>query len=341
MTFAHIDPDHLKLGGYALLILMACITLLWVLRRRRKRSKLSHKELLVHVKSGPSFFTPLPKDLEKWIEACNNAFASEKFLDLCLPHLKEALDHQRHLSLDEFRTILNKHTAIKTISWDEFLSQPPLLVFCLGVNGGGKTTTIAKLLHNLTEEQHISKSKLAVIGTDTFRAAAMDQLVQKLKHTDVDVIIPNQAVPKPTTALFQGLEIACNQGKEVILVDTSGRLHTNKNLQLELQSLISKGRTWFSDFKNVSTSLKTLLICDTTHGQSLNAQIEGFSAVHPIDAVFWSKWDCVPHKTALWELMTTCPIPSLSLGIGENANDYKYLNIPELIVDMVPHENIE
>lgn len=207
---------------------------------------------------------------------------------------------------------------LSMVSLSQWLTYHPLVLFLLGVNGSGKTSTIAKLIHILCTQHRIEKSKLAVIGTDTFRAAAMTQLQKRIQNLACDSHIPLDA-KKPATALYQGLE-KFGKTKDVILVDTSGRLHTHQNLMNELSALIQNGEKWIKA-QSQTSCIKNVLICDGTHGNNLKAQIKAFSDHVTIDAIFFTKIDCVTEKGPLLATILGCQSPLLGLGIGERDSD--------------------
>ena len=200
----------------------------------------------------------------------------------------------------------------------QWLMQRPLILFLLGVNGSGKTTTIAKLIHTLHTHHSIPKSKIGVIGTDTFRAAAMQQLQKRIQNLGCDITI-SQDAKKPSTVLYQGLQ-QLGKTKEVILVDTSGRLHTDQNLMNELSTLLKNGEKW-AKAQSSSSHTKNILICDGTHGQNLEVQVKTFSNQLSIDAMFFTKIDCVAEKGPFLATFLSCHCPLLGLGTGEHNTD--------------------
>ena len=162
------------IGGsaFALLLLMA------VFRRIRKKRALLKGKLLKQTEDATLFGPDLDHaDMPHWLDASHRIFAHTEFVRDLESLLKQHYAKHPDLSRADMKKLLLDNFSLKTEKLNDWLKQKPLMIFCLGVNGAGKTTTIAKLIYLLEHHYHIAKDKIIVIGTDTFRAAAMSASV--------------------------------------------------------------------------------------------------------------------------------------------------------------------
>ncbi len=155
------------------------------------------------------------------------------------------------------------------------------VVFLVGVNGTGKTTTTAKLA-NLLRQQ---KLNIFMVGADTYRAAAAEQLEEWARRLKMK-IVSNAQSGDPSAVLFDGLKSAKKNESDVVIVDTAGRLHTYKNLMLELEKMIRLVNKHFPEFNIVS-----LLTIDASLGQNSLIQAREFTRLFKIDGVILTKMD--------------------------------------------------
>jgi fused signal recognition particle receptor len=206
----------------------------------------------------------------------------------------------------------------RSLSIDTLTRQTPVVIYMCGVNGAGKTTSIAKLIHSLINQTLFAPEEIAVIGTDTFRSAAMKQLQKRLENSKCDVWISEDA-KKPMTALHQGLNKVLPQ-KKCLIVDTSGRLNTDRNLMTELQNLLLKGHQWSIALNPIAAS-KIILVCDGTHGNTLKSQYDSFQAVHPLDGVIYNKIDCLTEIEPFIECLQSLNANVIGFGTGEADSD--------------------
>lgn len=199
---------------------------------------------------------------------------------------------------------------------DFFLSTEVILM--IGVNGAGKTTTIAKLAHQFSNKRPI------LIAADTFRAAAVEQL----KEWGIRVQTPIYAseAQDPAAVVYQGLEYAQVNNHDLVLIDTSGRLHSNKNLMQEL-SKVKK-----IIYKKISPiALKTILVLDGSQGQNMLDQVKIFSQDIGIDGLIVTKLDGSSKAGALFEVMREFKIPLCYIGCGEQISDLQNFNPEEFV----------
>ncbi len=197
---------------------------------------------------------------------------------------------------------------------------PKSVIFLVGVNGTGKTTTTAKLA-NLLSKQNL---KIFMIGADTYRAAAAEQLEEWARRLNMK-IVSNAQSRDPSAVLFDGLKSAKKNNSDVVIVDTAGRLHTYKNLMSELEKMVRLVNRHFPEFNIVS-----LLTIDASLGQNSLIQAHEFTQLFKIDGVILTKMDGTARGGIAFPLFDELKIPVMYIGIGEklddlipfNANDY-------------------
>lgn len=188
-------------------------------------------------------------------------------------------------------------------------SDAPEVLMVVGVNGSGKTTSIAKLAYQLKSEG----KKVVLAAADTFRAAAIDQLKIWGKRVDADVIA-HQPGGDPGAVVFDAIGAARSRGAQVVIVDTAGRLHTKFNLMEELKKI-----------KRViarSGALPTvLLVLDATTGQNGLAQARHFTEAVQVDGIFLAKLDGTSKGGIVLAICDELKIPILYIGTGEQLDD--------------------
>ncbi len=189
----------------------------------------------------------------------------------------------------------------------------PHVVLIVGVNGSGKTTTIAKLAHLLKAEG----KKVMLAAGDTFRAAAVEQLKIWGERTGVPV------VAKPTGAdaaglAYEALERARAERCDVLLIDTAGRLHNKANLMEELAKMVRVLAKL-----DATAPHSCLLVLDATVGQNAHAQVETFKALSPVDALVVTKLDGSAKGGVLVALAEKFRLPVVAIGVGEGIDDLR------------------
>lgn len=191
----------------------------------------------------------------------------------------------------------------------------------LGVNGVGKTTTLAKLMARFKQ----SGTRVIAIAGDTFRAAAIEQLQVWGKRLGVDVIAQSFGAD-PGAVIFDGLQAARARKMEVALIDTAGRLHTKTPLIDELRK-IERVITKF----DATLPRQTFLVLDSTIGQNGLAQARAFSEAVKIDAAILTKWDGSAKGGVLFAIGKELGLPIAFVGIGEKAEDLRPFDVDVFI----------
>jgi fused signal recognition particle receptor len=189
----------------------------------------------------------------------------------------------------------------------------PHVVLVIGVNGSGKTTTIAKLAHLYKGE---GKNVMLAAG-DTFRAAAVEQLKVWGDRAGVPVVAKQTGADAAGLA-YEALEKAKAEGCDVLLIDTAGRLHNKANLMEELAKIVRVIRKL-----DPSSPHSCLLVLDATVGQNAHAQVETFKTMSPVDALVLTKLDGSAKGGVLVALAEKFKLPVVAIGVGEGIDDLR------------------
>tara|TARA_Y100001936_G_scaffold26309_1_gene24365 strand:- start:17274 stop:18155 length:882 start_codon:yes stop_codon:yes gene_type:complete len=205
-----------------------------------------------------------------------------------------------------------KEYMISILDLNKFDSQLlPFVKLIVGVNGTGKTTTAAKIAHHYK----LQGNDVVLVAADTYRAAALEQLEIWSKRIDVR-LISNQSAKDPSSVIYDGMNASYNKNSNIVIIDTAGRLHTNKNLMLELKKMKRIILEKFSDY-----SLGTMITIDSTLGQNSLYQAKEFLNYIDIDSATLTKMDGTAKGGIVFALSKKLNIPIEFLGIGENIED--------------------
>ena len=191
------------------------------------------------------------------------------------------------------------------------LEARPSCVLLYGVNGSGKTTTVGKLAHRLKEQGR----KPLVVAADTFRAAGIEQVVVWAERAGVPSFA-GQPGGDPAAAVFDGLKMAAARGHDVVVVDTAGRLQTQRNL---LEELAKVGRVAGRALEGAPH--ESLLVLDAVLGQSSLAQARGFNQALPISGLVLAKMDGSAKGGSVVAIEADLGTPTKLVGVGEGIDD--------------------
>ncbi len=193
------------------------------------------------------------------------------------------------------------------------LDRTPTVIFVVGVNGSGKTTTIGKLAIRLRKE---NKRALLVAG-DTFRAAAAEQLAVWAERSG-SALIRGAEGADPASVVFDGIRAAKARGADVVLVDTAGRLQTKTNLMEELKKI---RRVIERELGEPPT--ETLLVVDGTNGQNAISQAKLFNAATELTGIVITKLDSTAKGGVLVAIVDELEVPIKFVGLGEGPEDLR------------------
>ena len=191
------------------------------------------------------------------------------------------------------------------------LSTKPSVILVIGVNGVGKTTSIAKIANYLKGEG----KKVMLAAADTFRAAAIDQLGIWADRIGVDMIKHDEG-SDPASVVFDAAAAAKARGADVLIIDTAGRLHNKKNLMDELSKI-----NRVVDRELPGAARETLLVLDATTGQNAVIQAKEFSNTAKITGLILTKLDGTAKGGIVISVKDELGIPVKFIGVGEKADD--------------------
>ncbi|HLZ46663.1 MAG TPA: signal recognition particle-docking protein FtsY [Gemmatimonadales bacterium] len=188
---------------------------------------------------------------------------------------------------------------------------PPTVILIFGVNGTGKTTTVAKLARRLAAE----KRSVLLAAADTFRAGATEQLRVWADRLNAPFVGATQR-GDPAAVAFDAVDAAVSRGIDTVLVDTAGRLHTDERLREELKKVVRVvGK------RQAGAPHESLLVLDATIGQNAVRQAEAFAAAVPLTGLIITKLDGTARGGSVVALRRAVPVPIRFLGTGERLED--------------------
>jgi len=242
-------------------------------------------------------------------------------LDL-VERLRERVRREGVTRTDELQTLLVEELR-RTLQAPPSLTYPdrPTVILVVGVNGSGKTTTIAKLAHRLRQE-----GKTVLLGAaDTFRAAAIDQLKVWGQRLDVPVVA-GQPGSDPGAVTYDAIRAAQARGIDVVLMDTAGRLHTRYNLMEELKKVRR-----VAGKAQAGAPHHVWLVMDATTGQNALQQAKAFKEAVGVTGIILAKLDSSAKGGMVFAIQRELGLPVLFVGLGEQLDDLAVFD-PEAFV---------
>ena len=238
--------------------------------------------------------------------------------------LVEKIVSSKISDVDEIKSVLKAEIlsilAPQATEPDETMDSPRVIMV-VGVNGTGKTTTIGKLAARAAQ----SGQKVLIGAADTFRAAAIDQLVIWADRAGAD-IVKHQEMADPAAVAYDTVEAAKARGADLVLIDTAGRLHTKVNLMEELKKIkraISKTMP--------QAPHEILLILDATTGQNAISQAELFNDALGVTGLALTKLDGTAKGGIVISICNTLKIPLKYIGIGEQVDDLQQFDAVQFV----------
>ena len=201
------------------------------------------------------------------------------------------------------------------------LDTKPSVILVIGVNGVGKTTSIAKIANLLKSE---GKSVI-LAAADTFRAAAVDQLKIWADRVGVDIISHGEG-SDPAAVVFDAVNAAKSRHSDVLIIDTAGRLHNKKNLMDELAKI-----NRVVDRELPGCSRETLLVLDATTGQNAVSQAKEFRSSAPLTGLVLTKLDGTAKGGIVFSIRDELGIPVKFICVGEQVDDLQYFKADEFV----------
>ncbi|NUM33925.1 MAG: signal recognition particle-docking protein FtsY [Candidatus Brocadiae bacterium] len=262
----------------------------------------------------------LEKLEETFIMADVGVSTTQKFL----AKVKAAYKNKEITDQEEIREFLKKTLKEILVQKENSLNVSkdiPTVILVVGVNGCGKTTSIAKLAYYLSEQ----KKKVFLAASDTFRAAAIEQLDKWAQRVNV-TLIRQASGSDPAAVAFDALEAAIARKADFLIVDTAGRLHNQKNLMEELSKIhrvIKK--------KLPEAPHEVLLVLDATTGQNALAQAKMFKEAVEVTGIFLSKLDGSAKGGVVLAIQNQIEIPVKFVGLGEQYEDIEPFQVERFI----------
>lgn len=191
--------------------------------------------------------------------------------------------------------------------------ETPLVILVIGVNGGGKTTSIGKIASRLKEEN----KKVLLGAADTFRAAAAEQLEIWAKRADADIVRHAEGAD-PSAVIYDAVQAAKARNVDVLICDTAGRLQSKKNLMNELEKMNKViSREWPEAHR------ETLLVLDATTGKNAVSQAKEFGEVTDITGIILTKLDGTAKGGIAITIADEFDMPIKFIGVGEGMDDLR------------------
>ncbi len=254
---------------------------------------------------------------------------TEKLMELLDKELHEGKFNKKDLSDELINSVRNSiGDVIDKKSFNLFdyineqlkLNNKPFKIMFLGFNGTGKTTTIAKIAYNLKNNGR----GVVLSASDTFRAAAIEQLDYHAKKIGVPIIKGTYGAD-PASIAFDSIAYAKSHSIDVVLIDTSGRQETNKNLMGELEKI-----------SRISKPDLTIFVGESISGGDLSERIKEFSQHLKIDGVILTKLDCDVKGGSAISISMETGIPIYMFGTGEGYSDFINYDSSYILKSLIP-----
>ncbi len=255
-----------------------------------------------------------------------------------IDNLEERVMKDKFMSFDELVDLLHDEigklldvTGSETPAEPFDFSRKPYVVMVVGVNGVGKTTTIGKLASRLK-----AQGKKVLLGAaDTFRAAAVDQLVIWAERAGVDIVKQGMGAD-PASVAYDTVKSAVAKGADVVLIDTAGRLHNRVDLMNELTKIRNVMKKVIPDAPH-----EVLLVLDGSTGQNAFQQAREFSRATEVTSMAVTKLDGTAKGGVVIGIVDQFRIPVKFVGIGEGVDDLKVFDRKEFVNSLFSKEDLK
>lgn len=241
-----------------------------------------------------------------------------------IERIEERVSKEKYLNTNELNNILREEIALllaennaeEVDSFEADMPRKPHVIMVVGVNGVGKTTTIAKMAY-----QYKKAGKKVILGAaDTFRAAAIEQLQTWADRVEVP-LVKQKMGSDPASVAFDSLKSAVSQQADVVIIDTAGRLHNKVNLMNELSKVRKVMQKVIPDAPH-----EVLLILDGSTGQNAFEQAKQFTKATDVNAIAVTKLDGTAKGGVVIGISDQFKVPVKYIGIGEKMEDLQVFN---------------
>lgn len=275
----------------------------------KSREQLSG-QLNVLLRRGPNLDEEFWSDLEDTLIASDmGVTATTEIVERLRDSAARKALPDAHAVIDE---LVDQIAAEFPVDPGDFLSETPVTVLVVGVNGTGKTTTVGKLA-----KQAVDSGRNVLLGSaDTYRAAAAEQLDIWAERAHVPVVRRDRGAD-PAAVAFDTVARAAGEGADVALIDTAGRLHTSPDLMRELKKVhkVTVGRS--------AAPVRVLLVLDATTGQNGLVQAREFGTALGLDGIALTKLDGTAKGGIAVAIARELGVPILRIGVGEGIDDLR------------------
>ena len=246
-----------------------------------------------------------------------------------IKRIEDRVSREKYLNTSELNSILKEEIAFLleennsglVRSFEDPLEKKPYVIMVVGVNGVGKTTTIGKLAYHFK----LAGKKVILGASDTFRAAAVDQLTIWAERTGVE-LVKQKMGSDPASVAYDTLSSALNKEADVVIIDTAGRLHNKVNLMNELSKIRKVMQKLIPDAPH-----EVLLILDGSTGQNAFEQAKQFTIATDVNALALTKLDGTAKGGVVIGISDQFKIPVKYIGIGEKMEDLQIFNKKEFV----------
>ena len=298
------------------------------------------------------FFSKLKENLKKTKDALNvkisNVFANNKDIDEIMDEIEETLilsDVGVNTSTkicDSVRDKLKKQVdksenAIKSLLKEEMkdvlvtgnnvdvLSNDKQVIMVVGVNGVGKTTSIAKLSNLMKKDE----KKVLLVAADTFRAGAVEQLKIWADRIGIDIYIGKDN-EEPASVIYEGTKKFKEGNYDILICDTAGRLHNKKNLMDELAKM---NKVINKNLPEITRNV--IMVLDATTGTNGVSQVSSFFKTTDVNGIILTKLDSTAKGGVVFSIVSELNIPILYIGVGEQVDDIEKFNPEEFVESII------
>lgn len=254
-----------------------------------------------------------------------------------IERIEERVAREKYTSADELDSILRDEivqmlSENNTPDYEDFVlpeSEGPYVILVVGVNGVGKTTTIGKLAAQFKR----SGKKVMLGAADTFRAAAVDQLIMWGERVGVEVVSKGMNTD-PSAVAFDTVKKAVDEKADVVIIDTAGRLHNKVNLMNELSKIKRTVQKFVPEAPH-----EVLLVLDGSTGQNALLQAKEFTKATEVNAIAITKLDGTAKGGVVIGISDQFKVPVKYIGVGEKIHDLQVFNKKEFVDSLFTHTN--